>query len=133
MDPTSAERSEFSAAYMDLMKVYEEKLDHIYSMTENACVQMTLNSRVPYLEDTITAPVDDETAEDARQKLVVKKKFVEAMEKLQGDQLPTKRRGNLPKESTAYLKRWFDEHYDHPCAFTDCFYLSASRCDVFLC
>lgn len=101
------------------MNAYEEKCDIIYDATDASCVSLILASRVPFLEDTITAPVDDETPEDARQKLIVKKKFVEAMEKLQEDQLPTKRRGNLPKESTTYLKKWFDDHYDHPCKCCD--------------
>lgn len=113
--PATPDRIEFLNRYTELMNAYEDKCDTIYDATDAACVKLILDSRVPFLEDTVTAPVDDETAEDARQKLIVKKKFVESMENLQGDQLPTKRRGNLPKESTAYLKKWFDEHYDHPC------------------
>lgn len=111
----TADREEFLATYLELLRAYEDKCEAVYDSVDAACVGLIVNSRVPYLVDTITAPVDDETPEDAQQKLIVKKKFVEAMERLQGDQLPTKRRGNLPKESTAYLKRWFDEHYDHPC------------------
>lgn len=111
------ERAEFTGAYLELVKAYEEKLDAVFDAADAACVELIVGARVPYLVDTITAPVDDETEEDARQKLVVKQRFVDAMERLQEDLLPTKRRGNLPKESTAYLKRWFDEHYDHPCRF----------------
>lgn len=113
----AAEREEFLNTYLELLKADDEKCDAVYDAVDTACVGLIVNSRVPYLLDTITAPVDDETPEDAQQKLIVKRKFVEAMERLQGDQLPTKRRGNLPKESTAYLKRWFDHHYDHPCKF----------------
>lgn len=113
----ATDREEFLNTYLELLKSYDENCDAVYDAVDTACVGLITNSRVPYMLDTITAPVDDETPEDAQQKLIVKRKFVEAMERLQGDQLPTKRRGNLPKESTAYLKRWFDQHYDHPCKF----------------
>lgn len=111
------ERVEFLRDYMELMRAYEEKFDVLYDRTVQSSMELTLKSRVPLLEDTITAPVDDETPDDACQKLVVKRRFVDAMEALQGDQLPTKRRGNLPKECTEYLRRWFEEHDEHPCKF----------------
>lgn len=115
---TSADKNEFQSMYTDLVQLYEEKLDAIFDAADKTCIDNIIGARIPYLVDTITAPVDDETPEDAQQKLIVKKKFVAAMERLQGDQLPTKRRGNLPKECTAYLKKWFNEHYDYPCTLT---------------
>lgn len=113
--PPTKERNEFIADVTELIECYEQKLNIYYDSVESKCVSLILDSRIPHLEDTITTPIDDETQEDAEQKLIVKKKFVESIEKLQDDQLPTKRRGNLPKESTAYLKKWFEQHYDYPC------------------
>lgn len=113
----NTERNAFLNTYTDLMTAYEEKCDAIFDAADSTCINLIVNARIPFLVDTMTAPVDDETAEDAQQKLIVKRKFVDAMQRLQEDQLPTKRRGNLPKESTSYLRRWFDAHYDHPCKF----------------
>ncbi|CDF36967.1 unnamed protein product [Chondrus crispus] len=116
-DGNSVERARFFDTYERLIKEYEARCAVIYDTADSSCSTHIINSRIPYLVDSITAPVEDETPEDVQQKLVVKQKFVEAMEKLQADQMPTKRRGNLPKESTAYLKKWFENHYDHPCKF----------------
>lgn len=100
-----------------LNEAYEQRWNAMFDAADEICLSLILNSKVPYVEDSLTEPVDDETDQDARQKLAVKKTFVGAMEKLQEDQLPTKRRGNLPKECTSYLKKWFEEHSSHPCEF----------------
>lgn len=104
-----------SKRYEQLSTAYEERWNAIFDSANECCVSLVLHSKVPRINDTFSEPVDDESIEDAQHKLAVKKEFVTAMEKLQEDQLPTKRRGNLPKESTAYLKKWFEDHSDHPC------------------
>lgn len=104
-----------SKRYEQLSTAYEERWNAVFDSANECCISLVLQSKIPRINDTFSEPVGDESIEDAQQKLAVKKEFVTAMEKLQGDQLPTKRRGNLPKESTAYLRKWFEDHSDHPC------------------
>lgn len=129
-DDQNSSRTQFLEMYSDLMKCYEAKCAVTYDTIDNACINQIISSRIPFLVDSVTAPVEDETPQDVQQKLVVKQKFVEAMERLQADQMPTKRRGNLPKESTAYLRKWFEDHYDNPCKFRIVFPASCYHLEV---
>lgn len=109
---------ELSSVRSQLKEAHEDQLGLFFKATQEWCVSLVLRSKVPKIEDKLACPVEDESINDAELKLRVKKEFVKAMDKLQQDQLPTKRRGNLPKESIAYLKEWFDSHSSHPCMLT---------------
>jgi Homeobox KN domain len=55
----------------------------------------------------------DLTEEDRLQR-EVRRSFAMAMTALQEDNVPKKRRGNLPKDATDHFKAWFDCHLAHP-------------------
>lgn len=114
---TPQKSSEYQQNRDCLYQRFEERCKEIFCAADQYCLSLVLESHVPYVEDTLGELAEDETEDDALYKLAVKKKFVEVVEKLQEDELPTQRRGNLPKESIAYLKKWFDEHSAHPCKF----------------
>lgn len=111
------ERGNFLSEYSDLLECFEKQSKCIDKAVEETCQALVLDCKIPYLDDQALCQIEDETKDDANDKLLVKKKFVEAMEVLQREQQPSKRRGNLPKESTAYLKKWFKDHSENPCKF----------------
>lgn len=113
--PYTPERSRFVRDYIQLMTLYEKKLGVFSNVIQDNCVRTVVDARIPLLIDTMIAPVDDETKEDADQKFIVKKKFVEAIEMMQGTRAPSKRRGNLPKDAIETFKTWITDHYKNPC------------------
>lgn len=99
-----------------LAKLYDQRWEKIITAADEVCLSLVLESKIPYLDDQPAEGPQGSNEEHTLNKLSVTQKFVDAIENLQENQLPTKRRGNLPKECIAYLKNWFDEHSDHPCA-----------------
>lgn len=111
--PNEGRQSIFS--YADLLHAYNELSDYILDVATQRCTDLVAEARIPNLQDTTITRLEDETEEEIAGKRVVKLKYQEAVEKLQSNQIPAKRKGNLPKEGTEYLKKWFHDHYDYPC------------------
>lgn len=109
------ERRHFVFSYADMLRAYDGLGDYFLDVANQRCVELAAEARIPNLRDASIVKLEDETAEEVEGKREVKLKYQEAVEKLQSNQMPAKRRGNLPKEGIEYLKKWFYDHYDYPC------------------
>lgn len=105
-----------TAALGELLSAYDMECREARACVDNMCRELVANAYIPRLEGRGYSKMGSESAEDYEHKLAIHDMFVDTVEKLQtGQLLPTSNRGNLPKECVQYLKKWFNDHYDHPC------------------
>lgn len=108
-------REDFVGTYLELLKCYETACVSFFDSCDSSCQQILADSIIP---DVSRITTDEPSCANNREQDLqhtVRRKFLQAMDKLQKTRVPKKYRGNLPKEAVEAFRRWFDEHDNHPC------------------
>lgn len=104
-------------SYAETLRAHDAIGDYYMDKVDQQCTQLVLDARIPYVRDSTVVRLIDESEEDSKRKQEVKLEHQLAVERLQNNEEPAKRRSNLPKDGIVVLKKWITEHYDHPCKF----------------
>lgn len=113
--PDATERTEFYEKYLRLLDLYDQDIEDCMKNARRVCLENALSTHIPFIDDKAVVCVDGETEEESIGKVTVRRRFVLAVDRFQKQSQEVKQRGNLPKEATNLLKKWFQKNLDHPC------------------
>lgn len=111
----SVEQRNLVFSYAEMLRGCDAMDDLVMKRIEEDCTQLVLDAHIPYLDDVVVNKTESETEADLEQKRKVHVEHRQAIKRIQDGKTELKSKRRLPREGTAVLKGWLNEHRDHPC------------------